>query len=292
MNTKKCTISFSSFTAKTDSVFKIGGGRNLNQPLLFNRYLTLCAFTLIFFICTTIFAENTLPQVDSLIKKYGTQEIIDFILYKSPANRITVQIKNKLYLNDGRPSPEYISVYSVDHDLKRLKITPQQADRMIKEIIAQKKLAAETKKKEEEEWKQHLASRFDTGTQKFMATVNGLFESTLIEEVTFGNGTGKIEFSKNNGYFGTGDRANIIFAIESTQLFRDVPELKKLIMKIPIFENTHVLDINRNEIETYYGVEFTTYKDNADAWKNEFASQFDLKHLRLKFADQFVRIRK
>lgn len=256
-----------------------------------NKYRVLeVLFFCLFFISCNVFAGSHLKQVEDLIEKYGKKEIIDFILKKDPDNKVTVHIGKKLYVKSGIPSTQYISIHSINHDLKRLRLTPHDADVLIRKLINRKKKAAEKKRMEEDERQKQLYSKFDKGPHSFRGTVSDFFVSSLIQRVEFKNGTGEIVFTKNNGYFGTGDRANIVFAIDSARLFRDVIELEQLKLTIPVFTEIHTLDIRRRTIEKHYNTDLSRLKNDLTTWKTQFLKKHDTKQSRAAFANKFVRI--
>ena len=97
---------------------------------------------------------------------------------------------------------------------------------------------------------------------EFLDKTERIFSPSVIESVSELGGIGKISFKipeRMPDYFESGDKANKVFAIESVRLFRDVPSLKRLTLKIPKTEGTQVLDISRADIEKYYGVDPVSY---------------------------------
>ncbi len=257
-----------------------------------NRYrLSGIILLCVFFFCCNVSAGSREQQLSSFIEKYGKNDIIDFILKKSPENRITVQVGKKLYLKGGRPSTEYVSVYSVDNDLRRLGLNVKQAEHLITEFVERKAAAAEKRRAENEAWKQQMFPEFNKVENNFKTTVNALFPINLIKNIKFDAGVGEIIFKKKNDYFGTGDMANKIHAIESTRIFMGIKELERLKIVIPVFDKARILDITRKTIEEYYQIHFNDLKGNADEWKNKFARKYDSKKLRRKFAAGFVKVK-
>ena len=127
---------------------------------------------------------------------------------------------------------------------------------------------------------------------EFLDKTERIFSPSVIESVSELGGIGKISFKipeRMPDYFESGDKANKVFAIESVRLFRDVPSLKRLTLKIPKTEGTQVLDISRADIEKYYGVDLSVRSGDPAAWREGFIHQRDTKDSRADFVKRFVK---
>lgn len=241
-------------------------------------------FVWIFFLSINAIGSS-LDQIQSLIDKFGKREIADFILKNSQNNQITVQVQNKLYLRYGSPGLDYITVYSIRNDLKNLGIRAENLDYLISKKLNKKRLKTKITKKEP---KNNFLTQ--KKSKLFIEKAHTFFSKSKMVDIKFENGSGRILFKKDNLYFGTGDKINKIAAIESARLFRDVPELKKLMIFIPLFNKTHMLSITRHEIEDHYNLNLVMFNDNLDAWRREFIQKYDSKKLRSQFASKFIQV--
>ncbi|MFV2945270.1 hypothetical protein [Pseudomonas japonica] len=126
---------------------------------------------------------------------------------------------------------------------------------------------------------------------EFQDKAERIFSPSVIESVSESGANGKISFKipeRMPDYFESGDKTNKVFAIESARLFRDVPSLKRLTLKIPSAEGAQVLDISRTDIEKYYGVDLAAMNGNPGAWRDGFIQQHDTKSSRAEFVKRFV----
>lgn len=127
---------------------------------------------------------------------------------------------------------------------------------------------------------------------EFQDKAERIFSPSIIESVSESGANGKISFKipeRMPDYFVSADKTNKVFAIESARLFRDVPSLKRLTLKIPNDGIVQVLDISRADIQKYYGLDFAAMNGDLNTWHEEFIQRFDTKELRADFVRNFVR---
>ncbi len=116
------------------------------------NFLIINTLCVLFFCCNALaLADEQLKQIENLIKEHGKYQIADFIRHRSTNHEITVQVDNKFYLKFGMQSLEYITTHSINTDLKRLKLTVQQADVLISEFRIKKEKIAQHKEKKSKE---------------------------------------------------------------------------------------------------------------------------------------------
>jgi len=80
-----------------------------------------------FFLCSGSSAETRKESIQEMIDNYGKSKIINLILSMSPENKMYVHVKNNVFLNHGRPSHGYVSIYSIHKDLLRLNLNVEDA---------------------------------------------------------------------------------------------------------------------------------------------------------------------
>jgi len=121
--------------------------------------------------CGEGFANNRKEKIESMIERFGKQNIIDFILQTSSENKMTVQVENNLYLKRGRPSTEYITPLSIHYDLKRLKLNIDEASKGLSRFVKHKISLEEEKRKQREYWKKNPIERKTKPAQKQTKTI-------------------------------------------------------------------------------------------------------------------------
>ena len=123
------------------------------------------------------------------------------------------------------------------------------------------------------------------------------FSESLIDHVILNNDWGLVVFKIDNDYFGTGDKINKTFAIESTRWFAKVPKLKFLKIVIRLSNDTrqykkgaYALNITRAKIENHYKMKFTPnlFEKSGVPWRQQFIRKYDSKIQRKQFAQNFV----
>lgn len=136
-----------------------------------------------------------------------------------------------------------------------------------------------------------MAARGVWASSEFSDQANRIFSPSVIESVNESDSVGEISFKvpeRMPDYFESGDKGNKVLAIESGRLFRDVPSLKRLKLKIPNDGAIRVLDISRSDIEQYYGVDFGAMNGDPNAWRTDFIQRYDTKQSRAEFVKRFV----
>ncbi|WP_110972853.1 hypothetical protein [Pseudomonas huaxiensis] len=127
---------------------------------------------------------------------------------------------------------------------------------------------------------------------EFSDKAERIFSPSVIESLHESGASGEIAFKipeRMPDYFESGDKANKVFAIESARLFRDVPSLSRLTLRIPNDGTVRVLDISRSDIEKHYGVDLAAMNGDPAAWRETFIQQHDTKGSRADFVKRFVR---
>lgn len=88
---------------------------------------------IIFTIASLVFTTNAMAITTSeFLQKYGKMDVREFIL-KIASGTITADVNGELLIKHGRISTDYISAASVAKDFKRLGISAEQANKMIKD---------------------------------------------------------------------------------------------------------------------------------------------------------------
>jgi len=98
-----------------------------------------CFIIFFFFLCSGSSAETRKELLEEIFDTYEKSEIIDVLLDCSKDNTMTVQVGKTLYLKNGRQAKEYVTIYSVNNDLKRFKISPNQFKNMLKVSLISKR---------------------------------------------------------------------------------------------------------------------------------------------------------
>ncbi|MCP4112921.1 MAG: hypothetical protein GY749_46580 [Desulfobacteraceae bacterium] len=115
------------------------------------------------------------------------------------------------------------------------------------------------------------------------------FPRNLIKSARLSEGTGIISFKEKADYFGTGDKINKIFAIESVRLFRSMDWVSQLKLTIPLTGKKYILEITRKQAEKYYNINIPELKDMRQ-W-DKFIQKHHNKESRKKFSAKFSRVR-
>jgi hypothetical protein len=258
--------------------------------------------TIISFVFTT---QAMAITTDDLIKKYGKRTIMDFIQDKTGDQSITVQVGNTLYKKTGNQSIDYITAASISYDFKRLSISPEQTHMVLQEYVEkqtaaviehQHKTAAQAARKKQRDIDKKRNFKLVTG-HGLKSVVVKSFSKSLIEYVLLNNGRGVVVFKIDNDYFGTGDKINKTFAIESTRWFAKVPKLKFLKIVIRLSNDTrqykkgaYALSITREKIESHYKMKFSPdlFEKFGAPWRQQFIRKYDSKIQRKQFAQNFA----
>lgn len=126
---------------------------------------------------------------------------------------------------------------------------------------------------------------------EFQDKVERIFPAAVVKSMKESGSSGEVIFrtpDRAPEYFETGDKVNKVFAIDSARVFRDVPGLERLTLRVPADGKRYTLSISRDDIEQYYGVDFAKMNGNLDAWRAEFAQNYDNKQSRAAFVEKFV----
>jgi hypothetical protein len=122
----------------------------------------------------------------------------------------------------------------------------------------------------------------------FKEVVQRIFSSNVIDSISYNNGKGIIIFKQNDDYFGTGDKINKIFAIESVRIFRDDQDIHALQMVIPISKKIYMMNVNKTDIELFYNINITDLSNNPETWRINFINKYDNKNIRKMFVAKFA----
>lgn len=126
---------------------------------------------------------------------------------------------------------------------------------------------------------------------EFTDRVERVFSPTIIESAEESGSTGKVVLKvpdRHPEYFETGDKANKIFAIETVRIFRDVPNLQRLIVTVPREQGSQSIDVTRSQVEQYYAIKLADMEGNLDVWRKSFSGRYDNKKSRASFVEEFV----
>lgn len=136
---------------------------------------------------------------------------------------------------------------------------------------------------------QAFAANPASETTSFQEGVERIFSPSILDSVAFDDGHGDIVFKSPKvlpDYFETGDKANKIFAIDSCRLFRDMPYVSSLSLKLPVEDGPTSMTLNRLDVEDYYGIDFSEMHGDMDAWRS-FSADFNNKTSRESFVESF-----
>ena len=118
-----------------------------------------------------------------------------------------------------------------------------------------------------------------------------IFSPSVIESINESGTSGEVAFKapeRMPDYFESGDKANKVLAIESVRVFRDVPGLERLKLKVPQGATERVLDVSRADVESYYKVSFSEMNSDPNVWRTKFIQNYDNKESRADFVDRFA----
>lgn len=126
---------------------------------------------------------------------------------------------------------------------------------------------------------------------EFSEKVERIFSPSVIKSINESGTNGEVAFKvpeRMPDYFESGDKANKVLAIESVRVFRDVPGLERLKLKVPQGATERVLDVSRADVESYYKVSFSEMNSDPNAWRTKFIQNYDNKESRADFVERFA----
>lgn len=126
---------------------------------------------------------------------------------------------------------------------------------------------------------------------EFSDKVERIFSPSVIDSINESGTSGEVAFKvpeRMPDYFESGDKANKVLAIESVRVFRDVPGLERLKLKVPKGATVQVLDVSREDVESYYKVSLSEIKSDPNAWRTKFIQNYDNKESRADFVERFA----
>lgn len=131
----------------------------------------------------------------------------------------------------------------------------------------------------------------NTWAGEFSDKVERVFSPSVIKSAEESGSTGRVEFNIPNrqpDYFENGDKANKVFAIDAVRIFRDLPTVNRLILKVPREGSVQTLDVTRTQVEQHYEISLSDLASNPSRWREGFIQPFDNKKSRADFAERFV----
>ncbi|MBZ9576744.1 hypothetical protein [Modicisalibacter sp. MOD 31.J] len=126
--------------------------------------------------------------------------------------------------------------------------------------------------------------------ESFKSAAESVFSPSILESVEYDTGQGSITFQAPKvlpDYFESGDKVNKIIAIDSARLFRHLPSLESLSLRIPVGGDDVQATLPRQAVEEFYGVRFSELHNDMNAWREDFSSKYDNKASRKKFVEEF-----